>query len=79
MTLASVTKNAKAIETKKTIARLLHTQLKKSDLVCTQGFINGKWQEAESQRHFVVKGTLCFFHFSIITKLKSVLIFEMIS
>jgi succinate-semialdehyde dehydrogenase/glutarate-semialdehyde dehydrogenase len=31
-----------------------HSEVQKTDLICTQGFINGKWVEAHSDKHFSV-------------------------
>ena len=40
--------------------RGLHKQIKKADLVCTQGFIGGHWVEAQSKEQFVVSGKVAF-------------------
>jgi hypothetical protein len=36
------------------IVAQFHSEVQKTDLICTQGFINGKWVEAHSDKHFSV-------------------------
>lgn len=34
-----------------------HSEVRKTDLICTQGFVNGKWVDAHAAKHYSVIGT----------------------
>lgn len=34
-----------------------HSEVRKTDLICTQGFVNGKWIDAHADKHYSVIGT----------------------
>lgn len=37
-------------------ARRFHQEVRKTDLICTQGFIGGRWVDAHAAQHYSVIG-----------------------